>query len=108
MYQNKFFCITTPYANHNICKLYQNNIRKLCQKKNFCNVTWNVVIDEEKEDDILRINTRSVIEVTKASFEQGFRIIIHNSEIIDDEVSDDDDEVKKGKAWVWRHSLCKL
>ena len=66
-------------------------------------VTWNVVIDEEKEDDILRVNTRSVIEVTKASVEQGFRIIIHNFEIIDDEVSEEitlaDELVFLEKSW---------
>ena len=41
-------------------------------------VTWNVAIDKEKEDEILEISTRSIIEVTKASIEQGFRLIIHN------------------------------
>ena len=33
-------------------------------------VIWNVVIDKAKENDILEIATRSVIEITKTSFEQ--------------------------------------
>ena len=52
-------------------------------------VTWNVAIDKEKEDEILGISTSSIIEVTKASIEQGFRLIIHNFVIIDDEVAEE-------------------
>ena len=48
-------------------------------------VTWNVVIDDNKLDDILGIPPKSVIEVTEASIVQGFRLVIHNYDVIDDD-----------------------
>ena len=48
-------------------------------------VTWNVVIDDNKLDDILGIPPKSVIEVTETSIVQGFRLVIHNYDVIDDD-----------------------
>ena len=46
-----------------------------------------LIIEKIKENDILEIATR--IKVTKASVEQGFRLIQHNFMIIDDGVPEE-------------------
>ena len=52
-------------------------------------VTWNVVIDDNKLDDILDVPTNSVIEVTEASIQNGFRLAIHEYNVIDDKVNEE-------------------
>ena len=66
-------------------------------------VTWNVAIDQRKVDEILEIPTMSIIKVKKASIEQGFRIIILEFEVIDDDLDEEitlDDELTfLEKSW---------
>ena len=63
----------------------------------------NVAIDEAKVDQILEIPTMSIIEVKRAYIEQGFRIIIQEFEVIDDDLDEEitlDDELTfLEKSW---------
>ena len=63
----------------------RNELVTLLKASDGLYVTWNVVLDEQKSEDFLGMPTNSVIEVTQADIVQGFRLVIHEYNVVDDE-----------------------
>ena len=52
-------------------------------------ITWNVVVDSSKEDEFLSIPIKTVIKVTEATIIQGYRLVIQEYEVINDDIENE-------------------
>ena len=70
------------------------------------NVTWHLLIDEKKADLIDSLNDKAVIEVTEATVVGGYRLEVHNFNVINDNIDEEivlkDDLIFLDKEWYVR------